>query len=59
MSAVPFAAGIACINKMKKLNTPKLFDELGRELTTGLVKAGQEHGFHPVSYTHLEAGRIR
>ena len=49
MSAVPFAAGIACINKMKKLNTPKLFDELGRELTTGLVKAGQEHGFHLIA----------
>lgn len=45
MSAVPFAAGIACINKMKALDTPKLFRELGTELTTGLVAAGADHGF--------------
>ncbi len=45
MSAVPFAAGIACINKMKKLNTPAMFDKLGRELTDGFVKAAEEHGF--------------
>ena len=45
MSAVPFAACIACINKMKKLDTPKLFKELGTELTDGLKAAGAEHGF--------------
>lgn len=45
MSAVPFAAGIACINKMKALDTPAMFDKLGRELTDGFVKAGKEHGF--------------
>ncbi len=45
MSAVPFAACIATINKLKKLDAPKLFDSLGRELTTGLQKAGAEHGF--------------
>lgn len=45
MSAVPFAAGVACINKMKKLNTPAMFDKLGRELTDGFVKAAEEHGF--------------
>ena len=27
LSAIPFAAGIACINKMKKLTTPALFRE--------------------------------
>ncbi|MBR0112737.1 MAG: aminotransferase class III-fold pyridoxal phosphate-dependent enzyme [Clostridia bacterium] len=45
MSAVPFAACIACINKMKKINAPALFKELGTEFTEGLKKAGAEHGF--------------
>ena len=45
MSAVPFAACIACINKMKAINAPALFKELGTEFTEGLKKAGAEHGF--------------
>lgn len=45
MSAEPFAACIACINKMKKLNTPKLFRELGTKLTAGFQAAGKAHGF--------------
>ena len=45
MSAVPFAACIACINKLKKIDAPKLFKELGTDLTDGLVAAGKEHGF--------------
>ena len=45
MSAVPFAACIACINKMKKLDTPKMFREKGKKLTDGFVAAGKEHGF--------------
>lgn len=45
MSAVPFAAGIACLKKMKELNTPKLFEELGTKLTTGLVAAAKAHDF--------------
>lgn len=45
MSAVPFAAGIACINKLKQLNGPALFKEKGEKLTTGLVAAAKEHGF--------------
>ena len=45
MSAVPFAACIACINKLKAINAPKLFDEMGRQLTDGFVAAGKEHGF--------------
>lgn len=49
MSAVPFAAGIACINKMKALNTPALFDKLGRQLCDGLVAAGKEHGFNLIA----------
>ena len=43
--AEPFAACIATINKMKQLDTPKLFRQLGTELTDGLVAAGKRHGF--------------
>ncbi len=45
MSAVPFAACIATISKLKALDAPKLFLEKGTALTQGLVKAGKEHGF--------------
>ncbi len=45
MSAVPFAACIACINKLKKIDAPKLFKEMGTKLTDGFVAAGKEHGF--------------
>lgn len=45
LSAVPFAACIACVNKMKKLDTPKMFLEKGTKLTEGLKAAGKEHGF--------------
>jgi len=45
MSAEPFAACIATINKMKALNTPKMFRELGTKLTDGLKAAGAAHGF--------------
>lgn len=48
MSAVPFAAGIACINKLKAINAPKLFDELGRKLTDGFSAAAANNGFHLV-----------
>lgn len=44
MSAVPFAACIACINKMKKLDTPTMFREKGTKLTEGLKAAGKQHG---------------
>ena len=45
MSAVPFAAGIACINKLKELNAPALFRDLGTKLTTGLKAAAANNGF--------------
>ena len=45
MSAVPFAACIACINKMKALDTPTMFRRLGQMVTDGFKKAGAEHGF--------------
>jgi glutamate-1-semialdehyde 2,1-aminomutase len=49
MSAVPFAAGIATIEKLKKIDGPALFDRLGTELTTGLVSAAADHGLHLVA----------
>ncbi len=48
MSAVPFAAGIACINKLKALDAPKMFRETGVRLTEGLKKAAAENGFNMV-----------
>ena len=48
LSAMPFAAGIACINKMKELDTPKLFRELGLKLTDGLKDVAAANGFNMV-----------
>ncbi|PRY68568.1 glutamate-1-semialdehyde 2,1-aminomutase [Glaciihabitans tibetensis] len=45
MSAVPFAAGIATVTKLKELDAPAQFARLGTELTTGLVSAAAENGF--------------
>lgn len=46
MSAVPFAAGIACINKMKKLNLPELLKAKGQKVTDGLKAVAEKHGYH-------------
>ena len=43
MSAVPFAACLATINKMKALDTPTLFREKGTKLTDGLVEVAAKH----------------
>lgn len=45
MSAEPFAACIACIQKMKALDTPSLFRRIGAKLTEGFREAGKSHGF--------------
>ncbi len=45
LSAVPFAAGIACIEKMKKLELPKLLNEKGTLLKNGLIEAATQYGF--------------
>ncbi len=45
MSAEPFAACLATMDKLKKLDAPKLFRKLGTELTDGLAAAGKAHGF--------------
>lgn len=45
MSAEPFAACIATINKLKRLDAPALFRNLGVKLTDGLRSAAASHGF--------------
>ncbi len=45
LSAVPFAAGIACINKMKKLDMPRTLIEKGEKLKSGLISAAERNGF--------------
>ncbi len=45
LSAVPFAAGIACLTKMRELNLPKLLLEKGTKLKNGLIDAGKKYGY--------------
>lgn len=45
MSAVPFAAGIACIEKMKKLDLPRLLIEKGTRLKEALQATAAQHGY--------------
>jgi glutamate-1-semialdehyde 2,1-aminomutase len=44
MSAVPFAAGIACIEKMKRIDSPRILIEKGEKLKTGLIETASRHG---------------
>ena len=48
MSAVPFAAGIACLTKLQQLDAPRLFREQGTKLTDGFAAAASDHGLHLV-----------
>ena len=45
LSAVPFAAGIACINKLKKIDAPKILLDKGIKLKNGLVDAAKKYGY--------------
>jgi len=45
LSAVPFAAGIACIGKMKRLELPKLLLEKGTRIKEGLIACAKKHGY--------------
>ena len=45
LSAVPFAAGIACITKLREMDAPKLLIEKGTKLKDGLIAAGQKYGY--------------
>ena len=44
LSAVPFAAGVACLTKMKRLDLPRLLREKGTALREGLLAAAKKHG---------------
>ena len=46
LSAVPFAAGIACIEKMKRLDVPRLLADRGSRLKRELIKAATDFGFN-------------
>ncbi len=48
MSAIPFAAGIATLRKMKKLGGPVMLMEYGKRLTAELVKLAASRGFELV-----------
>ena len=45
LSAVPFAAGIACIEKMKRININDNLNKKGQLLKDGLVDTARKHGF--------------
>ncbi|MBT0771523.1 aminotransferase class III-fold pyridoxal phosphate-dependent enzyme [Kineosporia sp. J2-2] len=49
MSAVPFAAGIATLTKLRQIDAPTLFAQLGGDVTSGLVSAAADHGFSLVA----------
>ncbi len=46
LSAAPMAAAVACVTKLKKIDSAKVCLEKGRKLTAGLVEAGKRHGFN-------------
>ena len=46
LSAVPFAAGIACIEKMKRLDMPRILIEKGAKLRDGLISVAEKNGYH-------------
>lgn len=46
MSAVPFAAALACLKKVKEENVPAVLYEKGVKLTEGLSKIAQDNGFY-------------
>ena len=48
LSAVPFAAGIACIEKMKKLDIANLLQKKGEALKLELETAARENGYNMI-----------
>ena len=45
LSAEPFAAGIACVKKMREIDAAKICLEKGKKLTDGLVEVAKQNGF--------------
>lgn len=48
MSAVPMAAAIACVTKMRQIDSAKVCLETGRQLTSGLVEVAKANDFELV-----------
>jgi len=46
MSAIPFAAGIATLNKLEAINGDYMVKEKGKRLTKGLVDVAKDNGYH-------------
>lgn len=45
LSAEPFAAGIACVKKMREIDAAKICLEKGKKLTDGLIEAAKRNGY--------------
>ena len=45
LSAVPFAAGIACIEKMKRIDINKTLNDKGQKLKDGLIATAAKYGY--------------
>jgi len=52
LSAVPFAAGIACIQKIKKTNAIDQMHKIGKQYTEGLVEIAKSYGFKMIASGH-------
>lgn len=46
MSAEPFAAGIACVSKLRRINGAEIMISKGKKLTDGLAAAAKNNGFN-------------
>lgn len=45
MDGVPFAAGIACVNKLVEIDAPKVFKTMADKLLPQVIAAGKNEGF--------------
>jgi glutamate-1-semialdehyde 2,1-aminomutase len=43
--AVPMAAALACLAELERLDAPRLMQDFGRELTSGLKRLADKHGY--------------
>ncbi len=48
LSAAPIAAAVACVTKMRRIDSARICLEKGKKLTEGLAEAGKAHGFNLV-----------
>lgn len=46
LSAVPIAAAVACVSKLRRIDAAKICLQKGAKLTAGLAEAGRAHGFN-------------